>query len=279
VRARELGESIRQAMRKADLKSGQVARQLGWSDSRVSRLLSGKRGGSVEDVIAVLALCGVHGKERDQLIALSHQHEEPNWFQLVPRLRTLVDYENKAIAIKEFEFNLVPGLLETEGYIRAVMSASALLSPEEIEKRVTARLSRQKLLSTEHPPRFIFYIHEFALRLPVGGRGVMSEQLHKLLRLSVRPNLTLHVVPAAHGAPAATHGSFRLMEFTEIKPLVYLDTHTSSVYLETADEVRVYRTILARLHDAALDEAQSREVIASLAVELFADGDDHEHPE
>ena len=103
VRARELGESIRQAMRKADIRSHEVARQLGWSGSRVSRLLSGKRGGSVQDVIAVLALCGVHGKERDRLLALSEEHEHPNWFQLAPRLNTLIDHENKATAIKQFE--------------------------------------------------------------------------------------------------------------------------------------------------------------------------------
>jgi hypothetical protein len=275
VRARELGESIRQAMRKAEIRSNAVARQLGWSGSRVSRLLSGKRGGSPEDVIAVLALCGVHGKERDRLVALSHEHEQPNWFQVGPQLRTLINHESKATTIKQFEFNLVPGLLQTESYIRALMTAATWLSPEEIEKRVTARLGRQKLLSRLDPPKFTFYIHEFALRLPVGGSGIMSDQLHRLLRLSVRPSLTLRVVPIALGPHAAIHGSFRLMEFTEINPLIYLDTQTSSIYLETIDEVRAYRTILARLRDTALDEAQSREVIAALAVDLYADGEDH----
>jgi hypothetical protein len=275
VRARELGASIRQAMHLADIRSHEVARQLGWSGSRVSRLLSGKRGGSPEDVIAVLALCGVHGKERDRLLALSQEHEQPNWFQLGPQLRTLIGHESKATTIKQFEFNLIPGLLQTEGYIRALMTAATWLSPAEIEKRVTARLGRQKLLSRLDPPRFTFYIHEFALRLPVGGPAIMSEQLHKLLRLAVRPHLTLRVVPTALGPHAAIHGSFRLMEFAGINPLIYLDTQTSSIYLETIDEVRIYRNVLARLKDTALDEAQSRELIAVLAVELYADGEDH----
>ena len=275
MRARELGEGIRQAMRKADIRSNEVARQLGWSGSRVSRLLSGKRGGSVEDVIAVLAVCGVHGKERDRLVALSEEHEHPNWFQLTPRLSTLISHENKATAIREFEFNVMPGLLQTEGYIRALMAAAPWLSSEEIDQRVIARLGRQKLLSRLDPPKFTFYVHEFALHLPVGGPAIMSEQLHKLLRVSVRSNLTLRVVPISLGAHAGINGSFQLMEFTEINPLVQLDTQTSSIYLETADEVRVYRTILARLRDSALDEAQSRELIAALAVELYADGEDH----
>jgi len=276
VRGRELGDGVRRAMKNAGVNSMDVAHQLGWSASRVSRLLSGKRGGSPEDVIAVLAVCGVHGPERDRLVALSHEHQQPNWFDLNPRLRTLMNYESKATAIKEFEFNLVPGLLETEGYIRAVMAACSWLSPEEIEQRVLARLRRQRLLTTKYPPKLIFYIHEFALRLPVGGSKVMSGQLHKLLQLSVRPNLTMRVVPAAIGVPATTHGSFRLMEFADINSLVYMDTHTSSLYVESPAEVRTYRTILARLGETALDEAESREVITSVAVELYADGVGHE---
>lgn len=276
MRARELGDAIRRAMKQAGIKSADVARHLGWSDSRISRLLSGKRGGSTADVISVLSVCGVSGDERERLIALSREHEEPNWFQLNPRIRTLLRYENKATAIREFEFNLIPGLLQTEGYTRALMAAAVWLTPHEVEERVLARMGRQRLLRRPDPPALTCYVHEFALRLPVGGPAVMSEQMHKLLRLAVRPYLTLRVVPAACGALAAVHGAFRLMEFREMNPLVYLDTHTSSVYLETADELRVYRSILARLQDAALDEAESREVIAALAVELYADGGDHE---
>jgi predicted XRE-type DNA-binding protein len=276
VRARELGESIRQAMRKADLKSGQVARQLGWSHSRVSRLLSGKRGGSIFDVVAVLAVCGVHGVEREHLIDLANQHERPNWLQLPKQLRTLINHENQAIRISQFEFNLIPGLLQTEGYARALITEASSLPHDEIDKRVTARLRRQKLLSSEHPPMITFYVHEFALRLPVGGQAIMSEQLHKLLRLSVRPHLVLRLVPAAIGAHAAIHGSFRLMEFDQINPVTYIETETSSIFLETAEEIAAYRSILARLKDSALDEGQSREVIAALAVELYPDGEDHE---
>jgi hypothetical protein len=114
------------------------------------------------------------------------------------------------------------------------------------------------------------------LRLPVGGAAVMSEQLHHLLRMAVRPYLTLRVLPASLGAHAATAGSFILMEFAEFKPVVYLDSETSSVFLELPVEIDAYRSILAALAQTALGEEDSRELIATLATELYADREDHD---
>jgi hypothetical protein len=87
----------------------------------------------------------------------------------------------------------------------------------------------------------------------------------------------LRVVPIAHGAHAAMTGAFRLMEFAEFRPVVYLESETSSVFLERAVEIQAYRNILASLADTALTEGQSRELIAALATELYADGEDHDN--
>jgi hypothetical protein len=89
--------------------------------------------------------------------------------------------------------------------------------------------------------------------------------------MQVRPNVRLRIVPAAKGGHAAINGSFRLMEFEEIKPIVYLESETSSLFREAPIEIAAYRTILAALGDTALDEGQSRELIADLAVTLYAD--------
>jgi hypothetical protein len=114
------------------------------------------------------------------------------------------------------------------------------------------------------------------LRLPVGGPAVMLDQLQHLERMSRRPYLTLRVVPAALGAHAATAGSFMLMEFTEFKPVVYLDSETSSLFLEKPVEITAYQAILAALAQTALGEEESRELIATLATELYADREDHD---
>ena len=104
----------------------------------------------------------------------------------------------------------------------------------------------------------------------------MSEQLHHLLRMAVRSYLTLRVVPASLGAHAANAGSFILMEFAEFKPVAYLESETSSVFLELPEEIAAYRRILGALAETALGEEQSRELIATLATELYADREDYD---
>jgi hypothetical protein len=113
------------------------------------------------------------------------------------------------------------------------------------------------------------------LRLPIGGPTVMSDQLHHLLRMSVRPYLTLRVVPAALGAHAGLSGHFILMEFAEFRPVVFLDSETSSLFLERREEANAYQRILGALAHTALGEGESRELIATVATELYADREDH----
>src|SRR6266511_1412263 len=121
VRSRELGHGLRRAMEQAGLHASAVAHRLDWSNSRVSRLLSGKRGGSPTDVVAFLTLCGVTGEERDRLMALSKDQHRPGWFQqhgarLPEQLITLIDHEDEATSMAGFESTLVPGLLQTPHY-------------------------------------------------------------------------------------------------------------------------------------------------------------------
>jgi uncharacterized protein DUF5753 len=119
-------------------------------------------------------------------------------------------------------------------------------------------------------------VHEFVLRLPVGGPTVMFDQLEHLLRMSRRPFLTLRVIPAALGAHAAMTGAFTLMEFADFRPVVYLESTTSSLFLEQSVEIESYQHILATLAETALDEEESRKLIATLATELYADREDHD---
>jgi hypothetical protein len=119
--------------------------------------------------------------------------------------------------------------------------------------------------------RFTFYVHEFALRLPVGSAVIMSEQLHHLLRMSVRPTISLRVVPVAAGAHAGIAGSFIYMEFAEIRPVVYLESETTAAFLEEPKEIAACQRIIASLAETALSEGQSRELIGSVALELYQD--------
>ena len=282
IRSRELGEGLHRAMRQAGLDQKDTAQKLGWSQSRVSRLLSGKRGGTEVDVSAFLAVVEVTGAERDRLLGICREQNIPGWLQqhgtrLPQQLRTVIDHENKAVTIDAFEPTLVPGLLQTTDYARALIRQAGTIPAGEIEDRVAARLGRQSLFGRERTARFTFFIHEFVLRLPVGGPAVMFEQLEHLLRRATRPYLTLRVVPAALGGHAAINGSFILMEFAEFRPVVYLESETSSLFLEKSEEIAAYRRILGLLAQTALSEGQSAELIATLATGLYADREDHDH--
>lgn len=281
VRSRELGDGLRQVLRQSGLTGKQAAHLLGWSPSWVSRLLSGKRGGTEVDVSAFLAVCQVTGAERDRLLAICREQNIPGWLQqhgarLPKQLRTLIEHENKAVTIDEFEATLVPGLLQTTDYARALLREMGTYPPDEIEDRVAARLGRQGVFGRERPARFTFFLHEFVLRLPVGGAAVMFEQLQHLVRKATRPYLTLRVVPVARGGHAAVAGSFRLMEFAEFRPVVYLESQTASLFLEKPEEIAAYRRSLGLLADTALGEEESVTLIATLATELYADREDHD---
>jgi hypothetical protein len=119
-------------------------------------------------------------------------------------------------------------------------------------------------------------VHEFVLRTPVGGPAVMFDQLHHLLRMSMRSYVTLRVVPASLGAHAAMAWSFTFMEFAEFWPVAYLESTTSSLFLERPEETAAYRSILRALAETALDEQESRKLIASLATELYAGREDED---
>ncbi|QWF82299.1 helix-turn-helix domain-containing protein [Amycolatopsis sp. CA-230715] len=284
VRARELGEGLRAVLENAGVTGKQLARELGWSQSDVSRMLTGNRKVKEIEVAKVLGFCRVTGPEEQRLLALCTEANKPGWHQqhgsrLPMQLRTYIDHEDKATVIYDYAATLLSGVLQTGDYARSVINRIVNVPDDEVDGRVSARLARSAIFSRHQPPKYTFFIHEFALRLPVGGSAVMSEQLHHLLRMSVRPSISMRVVPAALGAHAAAAGSFTFMEFTNIKPVIYMESETSTVFLEESNEITAYRRIIAALAETALDEAQSRDLVGSLALELYQNREDHDdHP-
>lgn len=281
VRGRELSEGLRAAMRGAGYGVRELARRLDWPHPRVSHLLSGKRGGSELDVVTVLATCNVNRAERERLTKLCRELGTQGWLQqygsrLPEQLKTLVDHENKAVGIRDFQLALVPGLLQTDGYARAVISRIANTPDKDTDSLVHARLTRQNIFNRHPQPSFTYLLHESVLRLPVGGTAVMSDQLHHLLRMSVRPQVDLRVIPISVGAHAGLAGSFELMEFEDFDPVIYLESEASAVFLEHQDQIGAYRNILNALAHVALGQEQSKELITTLATELYADGEDHD---
>ena len=281
IRSRELGDALRLAMERAHLSGKHAAEVLGWSETKVSRMLTGHQAVKEADVSALLALCLVKGDEKERLLELAREYAKRGWLQqhgssLPEQLRTLINHENQATQIYQFDALRIPGLLQTSDYARALIERIPTVPPNEVQSRVEARMSRQSLFSRDYRPDFTYFLHEFALRLPVGGRDVMSEQLHQLLQMSVRRYINIRVIPASIGAFAAIDNSCRLVEFAEMKPVVYVDEQTAGNFMEDTAAVAAYRKVFGALANSALEKGESQDLIAELAVDLYGGGEDQD---
>jgi hypothetical protein len=144
------------------------------------------------------------------------------------------------------------------------------LPRSEVDRRIALRLERQKLLFSEHAPHLHCILDEAALRRPYGGRAVMDEQLRMLIEFSDFPRITLQVAPFSHGGHVAESGAFTLLRFAEdeLSDLVYLEQLTGALYLDKHDEVASYQRVLDGLAGAALDPAETRQLLKGIRQSL-----------
>jgi transcriptional regulator with XRE-family HTH domain len=150
------------------------------------------------------------------LLKLWDEFEEAMNYSVFPVwVAELADKEREADAIRWFSLDLVPGLMQTEDYARALMAARLRITPEEIEQRVAERMKRQEILTTEPPPLLLLIIDEAALHRPVGGKHVMAEQVRRLMEAGGEPNIKIKILPLATGAHEGLSGEFGLLDFKD----------------------------------------------------------------
>jgi transcriptional regulator with XRE-family HTH domain len=259
------------AMRKATgLSSIEVAAKLGWSQSTISRIETGKRTVTPEEVIALLAIYGVRGDDRDQLLEMSRHADRPNWLEelrgkAVPaQAAMLAEYELEATSITHVDLLLVSGLLQTRAYTNAVMRADGVPATE-IEPRVAVRMERQKILDKRPSMRLLSILDEAALRRQLGGPQVMAEQLERLISAAERPNVEVRVVPFDRGGHAASTASYVLMEFGGGPSLVHIEMRGGGVFLDDAGHIDAYVNVTANMKAIALEQQESLRFIAGIA--------------
>jgi hypothetical protein len=165
----------------------------------------------------------------------------------------------------------VPGLFQTEGYARAVITSDADGEPaEETDRRVTLRMTRQKLLTEPDSPQIHVVLDEAALCRVYGSTKVMREQLEHLVARSELPNVTLQVLPFDRGSRPAASGPFTMLQFAEddLPDIVYMEQLTSAVYLDKRMDIELYRAAMQRITEAALTPSESRAYLADRAARL-----------
>jgi transcriptional regulator with XRE-family HTH domain len=247
------------------------------SEWKIHRLENGQVGFKERDIVDLLRLYEVTDPgEVADFVALAREANTPGWWQhygdvLPSWFRTYVDLEAAAALIRTYEGQFVPGLLQTDDYMRAVVYGAHLEdSGEEVGRRVRLRMARQILLTSEQPPRLWAVVDEAALRRPVGGREVMRGQLERLIEATKLPNVTLQVLPFDAGAHPAMVGSFSILRFPEqeLPDVVYLEHLTSAIYLNKPEEVDQYLHVMESICVRAAAPDRTAELLGKILDEL-----------
>lgn len=264
-RSRRLGRELRKLRDTCGWTMDGTAKQLGCSTSRISRIESGDIKPKPGDVMELLVAYGVplDAEPGTSLLALARELRESGWWQrldsLSNRYATFIAYEAEAAELRNFQPTLVPGLLQTEDYARAISSVGRETDEEAIEQWVRARLTRQDVLTRTPTPLHLHAIlSEATLLVEVGGPHVLRAQLDHLVALAARPHITVQVLQFAAGATLAVHGGFAVLTFTSgDPPLGYCETVAGELFLESPREIDQLTTVFDHLETLALSPAES----------------------
>lgn len=279
VRRRRIAAELRRLREAAGLTHEDVAAELGWHRSKLGRIEGGSFVRlSLTDLRALLDLYGVTDKtERDALAAMARQARERGWWysytDVLPNPHsTFIGLEAEATSIRTYQAQLIPALLQTEDYTRAVLQATRMTSRDTDETRrfLQARKARQELLTRQPPVQLWAVLDEAVLRRRTGGPAVMEAQLERLLEAADLPHVTLQILAEEAGEHAGLEGSFTIVAFAETADpdVVYLDAATGGIYLEKREDRDRYAAVFDHVRAAALSPKHSLPLIERTAQTL-----------
>ncbi|WP_219471712.1 helix-turn-helix domain-containing protein [Nonomuraea rhizosphaerae] len=259
------------------LSQAAVAEEMGWAESKLNRIENDKSRVLQRDVKRLLKLYGTEEAEAEAIVELSRLAGEPEWWHqysgAIPEwFQVYVVLEASASDLLGYESELVPGIMQTERYARAIMftAPSPFESDEEITGTIQVRANRQARLTAKDRPNVWLVLNEAVIRRVVGGRDTMREQLEHLIKVARLRNVTLQVLPFAGGEHSAMHGSFRLLKFsTPADPdKVYLEQQIGGLYTQKPDEVERYRLMFDHLRARALGPQDTIAMLGAAVADL-----------
>ncbi|MGW1677525.1 helix-turn-helix domain-containing protein [Saccharopolyspora sp. NPDC002376] len=271
-RLRALGAELREYREQAGLTVREVAQKLGGHHSKYARIETGERAASPEEVAAMLATYGVSEEERERLADMARD-DRADWLStsktgVRKELTTLIEFERTATRITDVATGVIPGLLQTSEYARAIMHG---LPPNEVETMVLMRVGRREILTSKNAPEFVAFIAEAALNERIGGAEVMAEQLRHLVKMADWSTVEIRVLPAGAERWHPAHmGAFIVFEFPKATPIVHLEHYRSSVSLHNVGIARAYLEAITGLRELAMSPHDSVRFIAECADKLEA---------
>ncbi|MDH3036651.1 helix-turn-helix transcriptional regulator [Streptomyces sp. TRM75561] len=273
ARRRRLSIELKKLREKSALTCAQVGQALDWSGSKVNRMETGSGRVQPSDVDALCRFYDTSDELREFLKSLAREAKTRGWWQVhgagVPEwFNIYIGLEQDAFTLRQYQCEVLPGLMQTEAYARELHTTGAHMSAEDIDRAVRVRLERQDRLTRPDAPEAWFVVNEGAVRNVIGDREVMRDQLEKVLEAADLPSVTLQVLPFDSGTYPAT-GSFTMLGFPapEDPDLVYRDGITDAVYLEGEHHVREYTRAFDGLRAAALSPQRSARLVQSVVKE------------
>ena len=273
LRRRRLGAELKRCREAAGLTQENVSRHFEWHAAKVTRIETARVAVTPRDVKDLLTLYGVGDQEyREAMVELARLSRERTWwtdYRDIMRPGNFVGLEAAAASMRAWEPIIVPGLLQTEAYMRALIrTGRSTDSPQHIDRRVALRLTRQARLTASRPLELTAIIDESVVRRVVGGHDVMNNQLRHLVEVAQLPNVVIQVLPYDAGEHTFLGGSAALLEFRETTHLdvVYLEGLAGDYYEEQPSEVARYKQEFERLSARALDHRMTIKMIESLLV-------------
>jgi transcriptional regulator with XRE-family HTH domain len=275
VRLRRLAAELRALRASSGLTRDEVVERTGINVATMYRIEHARVRPQTRTLRTLLDLYGVDKEQQTELVGLLRDARERGWLhayqsELPEQYMNFIGFEGEAESAWEYESLLIPGLLQTEDYARAVIRGGfPTASRDEIERRVAVRMERQEVLRNESPLKLWGIVDEAALRRQVGGRAVMRAQLRHILEASESPNVTFQVIPFDVGAHTGMPGSFIVLQFAEaaIPDVIYIDSMAGELFLEEEGDVRRYKLTFEHLRAVAASPDVSRSLVAAAAAE------------
>ncbi len=287
VPRRQLGRYLRDLRNRQHMTVKTAAEELEWSETKIWRIETGQTSLRSHDVELMCRIYGAPADLSEALMGLARETKSKGWWQaygdVIPEnFDVYLGLEEAASGLAWYEPELVPGLLQTEGYARAIITADNPDVPgDEISRRVRLRIERQALIRRPAAPLALrVVLNESVLRRPVGGREVMAEQLDALAEAAELPNVTLRVVPFTAGLHhGLMTGPFVVLRFPvngdgqdSEPPTVYVDGFTGALFLDKPHEIERFSDALEYIWAAAASEAASIRMIHESAAAMRSTG-------
>ncbi|WNV89031.1 helix-turn-helix transcriptional regulator [Umezawaea sp. Da 62-37] len=271
-----LGHLLSALRRDAGKTPKEAAEWLGVSTSTISKIENGRQAVKLAHVRSLLQLFGCVGDRADELIAIAREANQPGWWvpfgDTVPEwFKNFLGLEVDADAIRTYELELVPGVLQTPAYTEAITRKTwPTHSDDEVARAVEFRRARQEHLEDRNVPRLHFVLNEAVLCRPVGGPKVWREQIEHLAEVARRPNATVQVLPFATGEHPVMGSAFTLLHFDDESSLdtVYLENDRGGHHLKSAAEIKRYASVFAELVESAASPENSLEMLVRVIEHL-----------